>query len=140
MSRKRKDINEMKKEDIEIIKLIRTRPGGSEYIECQYRIFFEKEIVLLYLQIKEEGCREDFPEIREPSPTDTKDNFIMNKEDQEEFFRGKGKEIIIEMLVRVKGIEGIKKLGCGQIPNSYVSRWKFRTIIIKDIKNLTAEE
>ena len=130
----------MKKEDIEFIKLIRTRPGGSMYIECQYRIFFKKEIVLLHLQIDKEGLIEDFPEIREPNPTETKDNFIMNKEDQEEFFKGKGKEIIIEMLIRVKGIEGIKKLGCGQIPNSYVARWKLRTIIIKDIKNLTAEE
>ena len=88
----------------------------------------------MHLQIVEEGLIEDFPEIRETSP---KDNFIRNKEDQEKFFRGKGKEIIIEMLVRVKGIEGIKRLGCGQIPSSYVSRWKFRTIIIKDIKNLT---
>lgn len=130
----------MKKEDIEFIKLIRTRPGGSMYIECQYRVFFEKETVLLHLQIDKEGLIEDFPEIREPSPMETKDNFIMNKEDQEEFFRGKGKEIIIEMLIRVKGIEGIKRLGCGQIPNSYVSRWKFRTIIIKDIKNLITEE
>lgn len=130
----------MKKENIEFIRLIRTRPGGGEYIECQYRIFFEKEIVLLHLQIVKEGLIEDFPEIREPSPTDTKDNFIMNKEDQAEFFKGKGKEIITEMLIRVKGIEGIRKQGCGQIPNSYVSRWKFRTIIIKDIKNLTAEE
>ncbi len=126
----------MNKEDIEFIKLIRTRPGGGQYIECQYRIFFEKEIVLLHLQIDREDLK-DFPEIRKPCRTDTKDNFIRNKEDQEEFFRGKGKEIILEMLVRVKGIEGIKKLGCGQIPNSYVSRWKFRTVIIKDIKNLT---
>ncbi len=124
----------MKKEDIEFIKLIRTRPGGNRYIEGQYKVIFEKEIVLLYLQIVEEGLMEDFPEIRKTSP---KDNFIRNKEDQEEFFRGKGKEIIIEMLIRVKGIEGIKRLGCGQIPNSYVSRWKFITIIIKDIKNLT---
>ncbi len=124
----------MKKEDIEFVKLIRTRPGGNMYIEGQYKVISKKEIVLLHLQIVEEGLIEDFPEIRETSP---KDNFIRNKEDQEEFFRGKGKEIIIEMLIRVKGIEGIKRLGCGQIPNSYVSRWKFRSIIIKDIKNLT---
>lgn len=130
----------MKKEDIEFVKLIRTRPGGSMYVECQYRIFFEKEMVLLYLQIVKEGLREDFPEIREPSPAEIKDNFIMNKEDQEEFFRGKGKEIIIKTVNRVGGIEGIKRLGCGQIPNKYVSRWKFRAIIIKNIKNLTAEE
>lgn len=124
----------MKKEDIEFIRLIRTRPGGNQYIEGQYKVIFKKEIVLLHLQIVKEGLIEDFPEIREPSPIDTKDNFIMNKEDQEEFFRRKGKEIIIEMLIRVKGIEGIRRLGCGQIPDSYVSRSNFTTIMIKGIK------
>lgn len=140
MSIKRKEINKIKKEDIEFIKLIRTRPGGYMRIEGQYKVFFEKEVVLLHLQIVKEGLIEDFPEIREARPAETRDNFIRNKEDQEEFFRGKGKEIIIKTLTRVKGIEGIKRLGCGQIPNKYVSRFKFRTIIIKDIKNLTAEE
>jgi len=43
----------MKKEDIEFIKLIRTRPGGGQYIECQYRIFFEKEIVLFTYKLTE---------------------------------------------------------------------------------------
>ena len=122
----------MKKEDIEFIKLIRTRPGGSMYIKCQYRIFFEKEIVLLHLQIVKEAP--ECQKMRGASQAEIKDNFIMNKEDQEEFFRGKGKKKTIEMLMRVKGIEGIKRLGCGQIPDSYVSHSNFTTIIIKGIE------
>ena len=32
------------------------------------------------------------------------------------------------------GIEGIRRLGCGEIPCSYVSHSKIATVVIKDIK------
>ncbi len=41
---------------------------------------------------------------------------------------------MIETANRVGGIEGIRRLGCGRIPNKYVSHSNFTTIIIKDIK------
>ena len=119
---------------VEFIKLIGTWPGGSMFVLGEYKVTFEKEVVRLHLKIDKEAL--EYKEMGEPSQDEKNPpyNLRRSKEGQEEFFRGKGKEIIVEMLIRVKGIEGIKRLGCGQMPNSYVSRWKFRTIIIKDIK------
>jgi len=49
------------------------------YVECQYRVFFEEEIVLLHLQIIEES-----PEYRvmgKPSQKEIDEDFKRNKED-----------------------------------------------------------
>ena len=118
---------------IEFIKLIGTWPGGSQYVECEYRVIFEKEIVSLYLQIIKE-CPE-YEEMGKPSQDeiDGKD-FIRNEEGQQKFFRGEGKKIVMETLIRVGGMEGTRKLGCGQIPYSYVSNSKIATVVIKGIE------
>jgi len=56
---------------IEFIKLIGTWPGGSQYVECEYKVIFEKEIVSLYLQIiKECPEYEDCLLYTSPSPRD----------------------------------------------------------------------
>jgi len=121
-----------KKCKIEFIKLIGTWPGGGEYVECQYKVIFEKEIVRLHLQLIEE-CS-DYEEMGESSQKEIDEGFKRNKEGQERFFRGKGKNIVIETLIRVGGIEEIRKLGCGQIPYSYVSHSKIATVVIEDIE------
>ena len=116
-----------KKCKIEFIKLIGTWPGGSQFVECQYKVIFEREIVRLYLQIVTE-CPE-YEEMGKPSQEeiDNKD-FTRSEKGQERFFRGKGKNIVIEALNRVAGIEGIRRLGCNQIPT------KIATVVIEDIK------
>ncbi len=118
---------------IEFIKLIGTWPGGSQFVQCEYKAIFEKEIVSLYLQIIEE-CPE-YEEMGKPSQDemDGKD-FIRNEEGQQKFFRGEGKRIVMETLIRVGGMEGTRKLGCGQIPYSYVSHSKIATVVIKGIE------
>lgn len=122
-----------KKCKIEFIKLIGTWPGGSQFVECEYKGIFEKEIVRLYLQIITESP--EYEEMGEPSQEeiDNKD-FTRSEKGQEKFFRGRGKKILIETLIRVGGIEGIRRLGCGEIPYSYVSHSKIATVVIKDIK------
>lgn len=40
----------------------------------------------------------------------------------------------METLMRVGGIEGIRKLGCGKIPYSYVSYSKIASVVIKGIE------
>lgn len=117
---------------IEYIKLIGTWPGGSQYVECEYRAFFEKEIVLLHLQIVKESP--EYKKMREPSQKEINEDFKRNKDDQKRFFRGEGKRIVIETLIRVGGMEGIRKLGCGQIPYSYVPYSEIATVVIKGIK------
>lgn len=121
-----------KKCKIEFVGLIRTWPGGSEFVECEYNVTFEKEIVRLHLQLIRE-CS-DYEEMGEASQEEIDEGFKRNKEGQERFFRGKGKKIIIETLNRVEGIEGIRRLGCNQIPYSYVPDSRIATIIIKGIK------
>ena len=116
-----------KKCKIEFIKLIGTWPGGSQFVECQYKVIFERETVRLHLQIITE-CPE-YEEMGKPSQEeiDNKD-FTRSEKGQERFFRGKGKNIVIEALNRVGGIEGIRRLGYNQIPT------KIATVVIEDIK------
>jgi len=122
-----------KKCKIEFIKLIGTWPGGSQFVECQYKAIFEREIVHLHLQIIRE-CPE-YEEMGEPSQEEIDDkDFTRSEKGQEKFFRGKGKKVLIETLSRVGGIEGIRRLGCDEIPCSYVSHSKTATVVIKDIK------
>ncbi len=125
---------------IEFVKLIGTYPGGGDFVMGEYSLVSEKEIIRLHLQSLDNGP--DYRGMGEASRDEMKPpyDFQKSKKDQEEFFRGKGKEIIIETVNRVGGIEGIRRLGYGRIPNEYVSRSNLTTIIIKNIKNLTAEE
>ncbi len=117
---------------IEFIKLIGTWPGGRQFVECQYRLFFEKEIVLLHLQIIKESP--EYEKMGKPSQKEIDEDFKRNKEDQERFFRGKGKRIVVEALNRMGGIEGIRRLGCNQIPPPYVPDSEIATVVIKGIK------
>jgi len=121
-----------KKCKIEFTRLIGTWPGGGKFVECEYKIIFEKEIVRLYLQLIKE-CP-DYKEIGEPGQEEIGKGFTRSKEGQEKFFRNKGKKIVIETLIRVGGIKGIRKLGCGQIPYSYVPHSKIASVVIKDVE------
>jgi len=117
---------------IEFIRLIGTWPGGGQFVKCEYKAIFEKETVSLHLQIIEE-CSE-YEEMGEPSQEEIDKDLTRSKEGQQKFFRDKGKKIVIETLIRVGGIEGIRKLGCGQIHYCYVPHSKIATVIIKGIK------
>jgi len=46
--------------------------------------------------------------MRKPSSGECKEGFIKNKEDQEKFFKGKGKELVKKALIRAGGIQRIK--------------------------------
>ncbi len=118
---------------IEFIRPIGTWPEGSQFVLGEYKAIFEKEIVHLHLQIIAESP--EYKEMGEPSQEeiDNKD-FTRSEKGQEKFFRGKGKKIVIETLIKVGGIEGIRRLGCGEIPYSYVSHSKIATVVIKNIK------
>jgi len=116
----------------EFTELIGTHTLG-EFLLGKYKVTFEKEIIRLHLQIDAESP--EYQEMGEPSQEEIRDKgFKKSEKDQETFFRGRGREIVIETLIRVGGIEEIKKLGCGAIPNSFVSYSKFVTVLIKDIR------
>ena len=109
--------------------LIGTHTLG-EFLLGKYEVTFEKEIIRLHLQIDAESL--EYQKMGEPSREESEKCLQKSEEDQERFFRGKGKKILIETLIRIGGIEEIKKLEYGAIPSYYVSR--FITVLIKDIR------
>ncbi len=122
-------MNEMEKCKIEFTRLIGTWPGGSEFVLGEYKMTSKEEIVLLHLEIDAEAP--EYQEMGEPSQDEMNPPYDLtrSKEGQEKFFWGKGIKIAKEMLSRLGGIEGIRKLECHRIPYS-----KFITVIIKDIE------
>jgi len=125
--------------EVKFIKLIGTWPGGKDYIEGQYDVTSDEEIIRLHLRLNGGSPNEElhyYENMRELSPEERKrdKDFVKNKEDQEKFFKGEGKKIVKETLMRVGGIEGIKKLGWNEIPYRYVSYSEIATIVIKGIK------
>jgi len=92
---------------IEFIELIKT--WGKGYIEGEYEVTGEEEIIHLCLKLDEESP--DYINMRMPSPEECKEGFKKNKEDQKKFFEGEGKELVKRKLIIAGGIEKIKILG-----------------------------
>jgi len=92
---------------IEFIELIKT--WGKGYIEGEYEVTGEEEIIHLCLKLDEESP--DYINMRMPSPEECKEGFKKNKEDQKKFFEGEGKELVKRRLIIAGGIEKIKILG-----------------------------
>lgn len=117
---------------VEFVKLIGTWPGGGQFVQCEYKVIFEKEVVLLHLQIVKESP--EYLKMGEPSQREIDEDFKRSEKGQEKFFRGKGKKMVMETLIRVGGIEEIRKLGFSRIRDSYFSHSRIATLIIKDIE------
>jgi len=111
---------------------------GGQFVQCKYKGIFEEETVILHLRIVAESS--EYREMGKPSQ-DEIDNrsFVRSGEGQEKFFGGKGKKMVTETLNRLGGIEGIRRLGCGQVPSCYVPHSKIATVIIEGIKNKEIE-
>ncbi len=92
---------------VEFIKLIKT--WGKDYIEGEYEVTGEEEIIHLCLKLDEESP--NCINMRMPSSEECKEKFNKNKEDQKKFFEGEGKELVKRELIAAGGIEKIKILG-----------------------------
>ncbi|MBA7491872.1 hypothetical protein ES702_02420 [subsurface metagenome] len=92
--------------EIEFTRLIGTWPGGKEYIEGEYKVTCEEEIIYLCLQLSHTSCAHR--KIRKADPEEINEGFTRNKEDQEKFFKGEGKKLVIDGLIIAGGIERIK--------------------------------
>ena len=90
--------------ETEFIRLIET--SGKDYIEGEYEVTDDEEIIHLRLKLDDESP--DCMSMRMPNSEECKERFIRNKEDQEKFFRGKGKELVKKELMMVEEIERIK--------------------------------
>lgn len=90
--------------ETEFIRLIET--WGKDYIEGEYEVTDDEEIIHLRLKLDEESP--DCMSMRMPNSEECEEGFIRNKEDQEKFFRGKGKELVKKELMMVEEIERIK--------------------------------
>lgn len=92
---------------IEFIRLIKT--WGKGYIEGEYEVTGEEEIIHSGLKLDEESP--DYMNMRMPSPEECKEGFKKNKEDQKKFFEGEGRELVKRRLIIAGGIEKIEILG-----------------------------
>lgn len=90
--------------ETEFIRLIET--WGKDYIEGEYELTGDEEIIHLHLKLDEESS--DCMNMRMPNPEECKEGFIRNKKDQEKFFKGKGKALVKAELMTAKEIERIR--------------------------------
>ena len=91
--------------EIKFIGLIKT--WGKRRVEGEYDVISDEEIIHLHLQLYEGSS--DCIIMRSPSLEECKEGFIKNKEDQEKFFKVKGKEFIKKALITDKAIVKILK-------------------------------
>ena len=91
--------------EIKFIGLIKT--WGKRRVEGKYDVISDEEIIHLHLQLYEGSS--NCMSMRNPSLEECKEGFIKNKEDQEKFFKVKGKELIKKALITDKTIVRILK-------------------------------
>ena len=84
---------------IRFIGLIPTWTKGSR-IEGEYEVAYTDKKIRLLLCLSDRTCIRKG--MREPSTDETNEGFIINKEDQEKFFKGEGKKLAEEALTRAE--------------------------------------
>lgn len=91
--------------EIKFIGLIAT--WGKRRVEAQYDVICEEEIIHLQVQLYEGSS--DCMNMRSPSSEERKEGFIKSREDQDRFFKVKGKELIEKALIIDRKIEKMLK-------------------------------
>lgn len=91
--------------EIKFIGLIAT--WGKRRVEAQYDVICEEEIIHLHIQLYKGSS--DCINMRSPSSGERKEGFIKNREDQDKFFKVKGKELIKKVLIADRQIAKILK-------------------------------